>query len=378
MMSYPLHLIRTRNDLSARREPYWGPPVGQGRYLGFRKSKNGTGTWIARRRSEDNRSQKYKSLGQCTSAFDFNAARKRAEVWFRNQEAGISDEPPTVAVACREYVAELEVGVGDQPARPEAARDAEMRFRRTVYNHEIGKIRLDKIRTLKLKAWRNDLAGSDSSKNRNLTSLKAALNLAVENDRVHPDVSQRWRKVKAYKDAGGRQDLYIDVKQRRALLDACNGAVRDLVKAATLTGARPGDLSNAKVGQFDARTGMMTFRAKNNERTVPLSDQAIALFKRVSRGKLPTAYLFTRDDGKPWTHRKWSYPIREAAIKAKLPKGVKLYSLRHSWITDAILGGMSTLEVSRLSGTSLQMIEEHYGHLVHEAARERLNKVSML
>ncbi len=322
--------------------------------------------------------QKYKSLGQCTDDFGFNAARKKAEDWFRNKEAGISDEPPTVTQACREYVAELEVGIGDQPARPETSNDAEMRFRRTVYDDKIAKIRLDKITTAKLKAWRNALGGSDSSKNRNLTSLKAALNLAVENDRVHPDVAQKWRKVKAYKDAGGRQDLYIDVKQRRALLNACNGAVRDIVEAAALTGARPGDLSNANVSQFDVRTGMITFTAKNHERTIPLSDQAIALFKRLSKDKLPSAYLFTRDDGKPWTHRKWSYPIREAAIKAKLPKGVKLYSLRHSWITDAIHSGMSTLEVSRLSGTSLQMIEEHYGHLVHEAARERLNQVTML
>ena len=96
------------------------------------------------------------------------------------------------------------------------------------------------------------------------------------------------------------------------------------------------------------------------------------------RATCPSAYLFTRDDGKPWTHRKWSYPIREAAAKAKLPMGAKLYTLRHSWITDAILGGMSTLEVTRLSGTSLQMIEKHYGHLVHEAARQQLNQVTML
>ena len=52
--------------------------------------------------------------------------------------------------------------------------------------------------------------------------------------------------------------------------------------------------------------------------------------------------------------------------------------ISNSWISEAIRGGMSTLEVARLSGTSLQMIEEHYGHLADKAALERLNKVTML
>jgi hypothetical protein len=39
---------------------------------------------------------------------------------------------------------------------------------------------------------------------------------------------------------------------------------------------------------------------------------------------------------------------------------------------------MTTLEVARLVGTSLVMIEKHYGHLVADAARERLAKVEML
>jgi hypothetical protein len=39
---------------------------------------------------------------------------------------------------------------------------------------------------------------------------------------------------------------------------------------------------------------------------------------------------------------------------------------------------MTTLDVARLTGTSVMMIEKHYGHLVASAARERLAKVKML
>jgi hypothetical protein len=39
---------------------------------------------------------------------------------------------------------------------------------------------------------------------------------------------------------------------------------------------------------------------------------------------------------------------------------------------------MTTLEVARIVGTSLTMIEKHYGHLVNDTARERLAKVQMI
>ncbi len=145
-----------------------------------------------------------------------------------------------------------------------------------------------------------------------------------------------------------------------------------------LTGARPGELASATVGQFDARTKTIRFDGKTGARTVLLSQAAIVLFRRLSKNKLPGAFLFTRDDGKVWAHRKWAYPVREAVTKARLPRETVLYSCRHSWISEAIRGGMTTLEVARITVTSIQMIEEHYGHLADEAARERLNKVTML
>ena len=52
--------------------------------------------------------------------------------------------------------------------------------------------------------------------------------------------------------------------------------------------------------------------------------------------------------------------MKEAASKAQLPSGTCLYTLRHSFITQALLDGVSTLEVSRIAGTSLAMIEKHY------------------
>jgi integrase len=308
-----------------------------------------------------------------TSEFGFDHAKAAAEQWFKNRDLGVSDQPTTVAVACREYVADLKA-----EGRESAAHDADMRFRRIVYDHEIGATRLDKLRTTTLKTWRNELGGSKSSQNRNLAALKAALNLAVLHRRVSSNAAQEWREVKSHRNADNRREIFLDLKQRRALLKDCDGPIRDLVEAAMLTGARAGELVTASRSQFDGRTGMMKYVGKTGTRTVPLSPAALELFKRLAKGKLPTAYLLTRDDGLPWKHRKWAGAVREAARRAKLPAGVCLYVLRHSWITEAILAGMSTLEVSKLTGTSLPMIEKHYGHLAVEAARERLAQITLL
>ncbi len=144
-----------------------------------------------------------------------------------------------------------------------------------------------------------------------------------------------------------------------------------------LTGARPGELVSFKRGAFDARTKTVTFKGKTGSRTIPLSDAAAALFTRLSKGKLPSAYLLTDDAGRAWAHSGWDEGVRAAAAKAGL-ENVTLYVLRHSWITEALRAGTSTLDVARLTGTSLPMIEANYGHLVMDGARERLAKVVMV
>ena len=79
-----------------------------------------------------------------------------------------------------------------------------------------------------------------------------------------------------------------------------------------------------------------------------------------------------------WRSYDWGDLVRAAVTAADLPAATVLYTLRHSWITTALTSGMGTLDVARLAGTSLLMIERHYGHLVSDAARLRLENVEMI
>ncbi|MEQ8206324.1 MAG: tyrosine-type recombinase/integrase [Woeseia sp.] len=368
-----------------RRAPYWGPPIERGQHIGIRKNPNGTFNWIARRFDEESRSYRYKALGKLSQNFDYSNAKRAAMQWFADADLGVPDTAPTVADACRDYVADLAAD-----GRASTANDARRRFERTVVGRpkakyvselpaqKIAAVRLDRLRTKQLKEWRNGLGGKKSSQNRNLAALKAALNLAVEHKRVNASVAQEWKAVKAHKNATRRRTVFLDKAQRRALVSAAKGAARNLIEAAALTGARPGELVDVKRSQFDSRTGSITLKGKTGERTVPLSPAAIKLFNRLAKDKLPRANLLPDDNGNQWPHSGWDSSVREAVRKAKLPRGVVLYTLRHSWITEALKGGMTTLDVARLTGTSLPMIDAHYGHLVAAAARERLASVDML
>jgi integrase len=72
-----------------------------------------------------------------------------------------------------------------------------------------------------------------------------------------------------------------------------------------------------------------------------------------------------------WRSREW-YPALDAAgLDRRGP-----YALKHTFASEALAAGVSTFELSRVMGTSIAMIDRHYGHLIldsEESIRQRLN-----
>jgi integrase len=400
--SHQLHKISILKALPPRPAPHWAAPIARGRFVGYRKIAADKGTWIARMRGPDGK-QKYQSLGWATEAFDFDHAKVAATEWFKLQDSGVTaaSDRATVADACRAYIKRLTVTNGEK-----SGRDAELRLTRTVYKSDLGKKPLASVRITHIRAWRDGLGLKPENSNRTLRSFKAALNMAVDNRQCAASLANEWNEVKPLPSEKKRRTQYLDLDQRRRLLDHCGeGSFRDFMEAAMLTGARGGELADAKRSQFDARTGSMTFigktRLKMEPRTVPISPSAVELFKRLAKGRQADDLLFMRDESmigacycdvetrrfhglakikEPtrWLSYDWGPMVKQAVTAAGLPLTTTHYTLRHSWISAALVSGMSTLDVARLTGTSLLMIEKHYGHLVDGAARLRLAAVSML
>jgi integrase len=61
-------------------------------------------------------------------------------------------------------------------------------------------------------------------------------------------------------------------------------------------------------------------------------------------------------------NRKWYRALEAAGIDKRGP-----YCLRHTFATEALAAGISTFELSRVIGTSIAMIDRHYGHLARDS-----------
>ncbi|MDW9230153.1 putative integrase/recombinase domain protein [Burkholderia cepacia] len=72
----------------------------------------------------------------------------------------------------------------------------------------------------------------------------------------------------------------------------------------------------------------------------------------------------------------WVRLFQEAREKAALPDAV-LYSLRHTFISEAIAQGIDPVTVANLTGTSVKIIQKNY-HGYTEDIEARLSNVALL
>lgn len=378
-MSVDLSKRSALAGLTPRREPYWSR-LSTGLYVGYRKLETGDGTWIARRRTDEGK-QQYKALVG-VSALD--EAARAARQWSDACQFGVASGTTTVKEACEHYVKHLRVHKSAA-----SAADAEGRFRRLVDSAKIGKIDLAKLRTADVKAWveaqidvdddeddDEDLRRAKDSANRNLASLKAALNLALRDRLVATDIG--WRTVLKFAKVGRRRQGFIPLDQRASLLAKCAPDLAKLVKALLLTAARPGEIAKATVAHFDKAQSTLALEGKTGFRVVTLSTAAAAFFIEQAKDRIANAPLLPTAHDQVWTKDAWKKLFREAVAAAALSDELVLYSLRHTAISEMIAAGMDSFVVAKLAGTSTAMIDEHYGHLRHDTTRARLDAVRMI
>jgi integrase len=189
-----------------------------------------------------------------------------------------------------------------------------------------------------------------------------------------------WRvALRPSKNADGRRDLYLDQTQRRALVEKSPEDLAELLRGMSLVPLRPGALAALTVGNFEPRLAVLTIGIDKagRDRKIKLPEATATIFTKCCENKPSSASIFCREDGKAWNKDTWKKPIKAAAAAAELPTTVTAYTLRHSVITDLVTGGLDLLTVAQLSGTSVAMIERHYGHLRADHAAAALARLTI-
>lgn len=372
-----LDRINARSKLTPRREPYW-QRLAEGQAIGYRRmSTTSPGTWIARS-YKGARDYDQSPLGDFITLPEekrYDAAKAAAEAWFHHLGMGGTSDKTTVKMACEGYVEHLKVENSEA-----SGADAKGRLGRIVYGDPIGTIELKKLTARHLADWKKrtlDAGGSRSSYNRNSTSLRAALNLAYARQEVSSD--HAWRtELKPLETDGARRTLYLDRAKRAKLIEKASPESRPFFNVLNMLPMRPGEVAALKVEHLKVEQRCLQVpTGKTESRVIPLTPDALAHFKACAKGKLPLAWLVARADGSQWKKEAWRDEIKPAALKAKLPRATVAYTLRHSVITDLVVGGLDLFTVAKLAGTSIVMIERHYGHLQAEHARSALQKLAL-
>jgi integrase len=118
-------------------------------------------------------------------------------------------------------------------------------------------------------------------------------------------------------------------------------------------------VSDGEIVQLGKTTGA--------RRQVPLSLRALDALDAIPP-RLDTPLIFPAPNGgllnlNNWRRRTWAPAIEAAGVA----RPARIYDLRSTFASDALAAGVSVFELARIMGTSVRMIERHYGTLLDGA-----------
>jgi integrase len=368
-----------RLNLPHRRAPHGLTAIGPGLRLGYRRTQSSKGgTWVLEA-ADGKGGEVQRAVGVADDFVDadgeyiltFWQASERARVLMRGTA---TEAPVTWGQALDAYESDLKARNG---SRYNAAQ---------VRNHlmPLAPRLLDKpvalLGAAELARWRDALLASQlkpASVVRILKSARASLNLAANRD---PRIQNRsaWRV-----GLGGLHDTYQptdrvqpdDVVRRIVAEAEAFGADFALfVRVLAESGARASQATRLEVADLHAgaepRLAMPSSRKGKHRaisrKPVPISRDLADRLASGAAGRPATSPLLLRA-GKAWDLRNYKQqvlePFKVAAERAGVG-GATPYTLRHSSIVRALLGGVPVALAANLHDTSPTMLQKTYARFI--------------
>jgi integrase len=211
--------------------------------------------------------------------------------------------------------------------------------------------------------------------NRVLTYFRAALTLAWRNGLVPSD--DAWRRVAPFRKVDAPVIRYLTIEEITRLLNACQGAFRNLVHAGLLTGCRYGELCRLKVADYDAEVGTLIVRIGKGgkPRHVTLSEEGTDLLDRLVAGRSADELILRRDNGLCWGKSQQKRFMDVACVRAGVSPRVSFHVLRHTHASHLAMAGVPMAFIAHQLGHSdTRMTERHYAHLAPNHVAEAIRK----
>ena len=186
--------------------------------------------------------------------------------------------------------------------------------------------------------------------------------------------------------APGR-DRRLGADEEKVLIQACdrhsNPMLGWIVRIALHTGMRAGEIKSLTRRQvnLEKRTAHLTETKNGSARTVPLTREAVAVFRLALANPvrpIDTDLIFFGEPGhdkvrRPYEFRPaWHRTLKEAGIN-----GLRFHDLRHEAVSRLVEAGLGDQEVAAISGHKSMQMLRRYTHLRAEDLVHRLDQLGL-
>ena len=314
--------------------------------------------------------RKKKAVGKSKKVAEI--AAKDIEVKLAKNEIGIIDRDKDIRKFVEEYLAYA------------ASNKTKSTFRRdrAILNKSflpyIKVNRLSKIIPQMLENYKTERLKSVKhiSVNRDLITIKAMLNKAVEWGYLDKSPAERIKLFKIRKD---ERPQFLTKEEVERLLSSCTEGLYPFVYTALNTGMRKSELTYLRWKDVDLDKRKITVHSREDwqsksgkSRTVDINDNLFRFLKEYRHQR--SEYVFCTKDGHPLANN-LNRRFRNAAKRAGL-SGISIHNLRHTFASHLVMAGVPLATVSKLLGHSDIKTTMIYTHLSPEHLKEAVNTLN--
>jgi integrase len=277
-------------------------------------------------------------------------------------------EIPTVAGLVDAFLAAHEV---DQ------ATTDKLRYQLAHAKAAFGEKPIDRLTPYELDAWRAQLPAR--TRHHYFRAFRQVLAQAVTWRLLERNPTDGIKNRRAVLDEDREIQPFADWDEVEAIAAELDPRYRAVPTTLVGTGLRPEELWGLERRDVDWTNGVLNIervftqgrlkpckKSDLQRRRVPLREKVLEALEAMPR-RLDTQVLFPAHDGGNVRHatfrlRHWTPALRAAGIEHR---GV--YATRHTFASWSIRAGVQLFYLSRLMGTSVEMISQTYGHLVPDS-----------
>ncbi len=376
---YRLSTREARQKLPPQHEPYWHE-VRRGLHIGYRKGRDGATWWL-----REYRERRLSKRRVGTADDDFDANGETVFSWADVLKIALGETRPTVTKAAAYTLRQAfedywEFRGAKSP--PHSVLVDQTKVNRDVLP-QFGSRDVNELTTYDLQKWRDRqvkpssdpeiLRSQRSTANRAWSVLRACLNHAYSNGKAQSD--EAWRRVRPFRGVDMPRTRFLSVEEAKRLLNVMPEDFRQLARGSLYTGLRHGELIVLLVS--DVTEGQLRVRHSKSgkPRSVPLSDEGVEFFDRMTAGKRGDELVFTRADGSPWYRMQASRYMRDACRAGKIEPPATFHDLRRSYASLLINRGTDAEIIKELLGhADLRMTLRTYAHLLNRTVAKAVKK----